>query len=235
VKMAVVLLRRHQILHLFPSAMIVFAPSRASWRGVSLGGNTIHVDPKHGYSSVTITTIMHELWHWLEEKYPALIPAMKDKRDSLTRAYSQGWKKDENNFFHDPLHIIPDPEQYIGREATFQMKGWGTVGGVITGWLPSTKSFQVKVNEHERRRTTKTGTIETLHAVITLAATSLIRQGWNITGVDIVKRVQSQWHTTAYAHTNVREWGAEMFAWWSTGRLEGEPAEFMRSVLASLK
>jgi hypothetical protein len=233
VKVATVLLRKHDIAHLFDHVIIVFAGIKRNAAGTSLGSNVIQIDPARGYDGTTLTTIMHELWHWLEEKYPDLIRQMTEKRQELSRVRSA----DTSHPMVHRLSNVINPTTLVGKKISMIVKGRDTPAtGVIQKWEPGREAFIVAIDPEHISHTKKSGKIGNLKPSIYVAGEQLLK-GWShiIGGPDVHKLSQSHWTTTKYAQTNAREFGAEMFAYWSTGRLTGEPAEFMSDLLSSVR
>lgn len=243
VKVAVVMLRKHGVDHLFDKVTLLFDKPKKKASGLSFGNGVVLVDPSSGYQAVTLTVLMHELWHWLEDRYPDLQKKVGAKRREIQMRDNEKFRNATGGVRNLPrpdslfrFERIIDPAELIGKKVTFTVTGRATDAvGTIMSWSASSQTFATKTDEEHIAVVKKGGKIGTIRPVVNIPARSLV-MGWSkiIGGPDPHKIAQSQWSVTEYSHTNDREFGAELFAWWSTSRLTGEPAAFMDDLLHSI-
>lgn len=228
-KVAVVLLKKNHIEHLFDHVMIAFAtPKKSKTRGIAFGSNVIGIDPGKGLSATTLATIMHELWHWLEDRYPMIIPAMREQMKVLQAR--------RNGDLYHAFDAVVKPSELIGRGITVPVEGRKVPAhGKIIGVDNVRNAVRVEIDPEHIHNVTARGIRTRIPSPISLPTDSVLKGSFPIDGLNVMKRPQSQWMVSKYAETNVREFGADMFSWWSTGRLKGEPAEFMSKLIASVK
>jgi hypothetical protein len=238
VKVAIVCLKRAGVYHLFtPPAILNWQPLTSKKTvGVSIGGGIFKVDPAGGYHYRTVRTTLHEMYHWLEDKYPQLEQFMKQKISDIRHQRMEnpvGSSGHNYKLSFRPENVI-DPKTLVGRTAKFTNRG-KIYTAKITDYSSYNGKFTLIVDDNQSLETKVGNKIYELNRIQHMSFDAFVNSpGFDIVGVDVMRMRHDQWQATTYAGTNHREFGAEMFADWTIGKLHGEPAAFMRDVFNNL-